>query len=61
MPLVQAFVAEKTAPPFGVFVHESVRAFGPTNKHPVTTVLWQWWRKNEENYKIAKSSFAKPE
>lgn len=55
MPLVQAFVAEKTAPPFGVFVHESVRAFGPTNKHPVTTVLWQWWRKNEENYKIARA------
>jgi hypothetical protein len=38
MPLVQAYQAERGAPPFGVFVHESVRAFGPTSKHPVTVV-----------------------
>jgi len=55
MPLVQAFVAEKTAPPFGVFVHESVRAFGPTNGRPVTAVLWRWWRRNEETYKVARA------
>lgn len=28
MPLVQAYNVERGAPPFGVFVHESVRAFG---------------------------------
>jgi hypothetical protein len=53
MPLVQAYVAEKTAPPFGVFVHESVRGFGPTSKRPVTAVLWRWWDKNTENKKLA--------
>lgn len=53
MPLVQAYVAERIAPPFGVFVHESVRAFGPTSRRPVTAVLWRWWERNAESRKIA--------
>jgi hypothetical protein len=53
MPLVQAFTAEKAAPPFGVFVHESVRAFGRMGTHPVTVPLWRWWSKNPENMRIA--------
>jgi hypothetical protein len=53
MPLVQAYIAERTAPPFGVFVHESVRAFGPTSKRPVTAVLWRWWERSAESRKIA--------
>jgi Spy/CpxP family protein refolding chaperone len=53
MPLVQAYAAEKDAPPFGVFVHESVRAFGQMGKQPVTVPLWRWWSKSEENMRVA--------
>jgi hypothetical protein len=53
MPLVQAYTAEKGAPPFGVSVHESVRAFGRLGKDPITVSLWRWWSKNPENMKIA--------
>jgi len=53
MPLVQAFTAEKAAPPFGVIVHESVRAFGEMRTHPVTVPLWRWWGRNLENTRIA--------
>jgi hypothetical protein len=44
MPLVQAYAAERLAPPFGVYVHESARAFAPGDGQPMTTVFWRWWR-----------------
>lgn len=53
MPLVQAYTAERDAPPFGVFVHESVRAFGHIGQHSISTPLWRWWTKGSENSKIA--------
>ena len=53
MPLVQAYTAERDAPPFGVFVHESVRAFGQMGQHSISTPLWRWWTKSTENSKIA--------
>jgi hypothetical protein len=48
-------VAERLAPPFGVFIHESVRAFGMTNSKHVTMVLWKWWQTNEDAYKLARA------
>jgi hypothetical protein len=53
MPLVQAYTAEKGAPPFGVHVHESVRAFGQIGTHRVTVPLWRWWSKNADSMRIA--------
>jgi hypothetical protein len=53
MPLVQAYTAEKGAPPFGVHVHESVRAFGQIGTHRVTVSLWRWWSKNEDSMRVA--------
>jgi len=50
MPLVQAGTAEKGAPPFGVYVHESVRAFGQI---AVTVLFWRWWSKNGGNTSVA--------
>jgi hypothetical protein len=47
MPLSQAYAAERLAPPFGVYVHESARAFAPANAQPMTTVFWRWWRTNK--------------
>ena len=53
MPLVQAYTAEKGAPPFGVHVHESVRAFGEVGTQRVTVPLWRWWSKNADSMRIA--------
>jgi hypothetical protein len=53
MPLVQAFVAERQSPPFGVYVHESARAFAPPNSKPFTHTLFRWWLTNEIAKKIA--------
>jgi hypothetical protein len=55
MPLVQAYVAEKTAPPFGVLVHESARAFAPEGKRSISTILWRWWDTNADTKKIARA------
>lgn len=30
MPVSQAYRSERLAPPFGIYIHESARAFGPT-------------------------------
>jgi hypothetical protein len=43
MPLVQAYTAERLAPPLGIYVHESARAFAPVDRQPFTTVFWRWW------------------
>jgi hypothetical protein len=47
MPLAQAYTSERLAPPFGVYVHESARAFAPVDGQPMTTVFWRWWRTNK--------------
>lgn len=43
MPLAQAVEAERLAPPFGVFIHESARAFAPSGDKPLCYALWRWW------------------
>jgi hypothetical protein len=53
MPLVQAYTAERGAPPFGVSIHESVRAFGRLGKDRISASFWRWWNKNPNNIKIA--------
>ncbi len=42
LPMVQAHVSEPSAPPFGVFVHESARTFAPAGTSPFHHVWWQW-------------------
>ncbi len=42
MPMVQAHLAERGAPPFGVFVHESARVFAPVGIEPLHWVWWKW-------------------
>lgn len=55
MPLEQSYGAERRAPPFGVYVHESARAFAPTGVKPINSVWWQWWHKDKSAQKIAKA------
>jgi hypothetical protein len=42
MPMVQAYASEAEAPPFGVCVHESARAFAPAGDEPLHDRWWRW-------------------
>lgn len=42
LPMVQAHEYERQAPPFGIFVHESARAFAPAGSSPLHHVWWKW-------------------
>jgi hypothetical protein len=45
MAISHAYEAESCAPPFGVYIHESARAFAPRtpNSYPYLTNLWSWF------------------
>ncbi len=43
IPVVQALESERKAPPFGVYVHESARAFAPSGEQPLVRVWWPWF------------------
>lgn len=40
----QAFEAEKLAPIFGIYVHESARSFAGESEMPLHYTLLQWWK-----------------
>lgn len=42
MPMIQAYVAERNAPPFGVYIHESARAYGK-----LQGCYYEWWRRSD--------------
>jgi class 3 adenylate cyclase len=42
-PVVQAYEVEASAPPFGVSVHESARAFAPDTATPLRSSYWKWY------------------
>lgn len=46
--IIQAFKAESAAPPYGVAVHESARAFCSEGDTPFRLTHWPWWAPNEE-------------
>lgn len=50
LPIVQAFLSESEAPPFGAYVHESARAFAPDDDEPFRFVWWKWFRSNDDQY-----------
>ncbi|TDA44288.1 hypothetical protein [Burkholderia pyrrocinia] len=45
--IIQAYKAESIAPPYGVAVHESARAFSQEGSSPFLTMYWPWWAPNE--------------
>jgi hypothetical protein len=47
MPMVQAHLSERDAPPFGVFVHESARVFAEDGTSPLHWIWWKWKREEE--------------
>lgn len=50
LPIVQSFLSESEAPPFGVFIHESARAFAPDGDDPFNFVWWKWFESNKKKY-----------
>ncbi len=47
--MVQAFEGEHEAPPFGVFIDESARAFAPTTTSPYPVKWWTWFTQAQNN------------
>lgn len=43
IPMAQAYDAESNASPFGIWIHESARAFCPEGGTPITFTHWPWW------------------
>lgn len=48
MPMIQAYQAESSAPPFGVFLHESTRSFSSPGVQPLTGRWLRWWRDEDQ-------------
>lgn len=44
IPMVQAYISESKAAPFGIWVDESARSFSPDGDHPMAMTHWHWWR-----------------
>jgi hypothetical protein len=48
LPMVQAHLGEGSAPPFGIFVHESARSFAPAGQQPLHYTWWRWPNANNQ-------------
>lgn len=46
LPMIQAYLGEKLAPPFGLYIDESARSFAPTGQTPLGN-RWYRWDKNK--------------
>lgn len=53
MPIIQAHQGEGKAPPFGVFVSESARAFAPSLTSPFNEVWWRWFEPTNHGLAVA--------
>jgi hypothetical protein len=47
-PIIQAYKSEASAPPYGVAIHESARAFAPDGSTPFRMTHWLWWQKIDD-------------
>jgi class 3 adenylate cyclase len=49
MAISHAYEAESCAPPFGVYIHESARAFAPRTEgaYPYRVNLWRWFKDHD--------------
>lgn len=48
MAVIQAYLSESSAPPFGLFIHESARAFSPEGQLPIPHSYWKWVNSNNQ-------------
>lgn len=50
LPMIQAYEGEKEAAPFGVFIHESARAFYPDGGTPFIFKWWKWFKTGKHGW-----------
>jgi hypothetical protein len=43
LPMIQAYLTERLAPPFSIHVHESARAFAPGAMRTIRATWWRWF------------------
>jgi hypothetical protein len=43
LPMIQAYLTERLAPPFSMYVHESARAFAPEATPIIRATWWRWF------------------
>ena len=43
LPMIQAYLTERLAPPFSIYVHEPARAFAPEASRPIRATWWRWF------------------
>ena len=48
LPMIQAYLAERLAPPFAMYVHESARAFAPGALRTIRATWWRWFTTPED-------------
>lgn len=58
MPLIQAYTDERKASPFGLYIHESARAFAPVRSNPITATHWHWWKWSGDESELAATTLA---
>jgi hypothetical protein len=46
--IIQAYKIEASAPPYGIAIHESARAFSPAGEPPFNMTHWLWWQEHKE-------------
>lgn len=52
-PLAQANQAERAAPPYGIYVHESARSMAPPGDEPLKSPFLVWWEPGQNSEGIA--------
>jgi hypothetical protein len=52
LPMAQAYGAEADAPPFGIAVHSSARAFAPAGDRPFRFIWLNWFRSAESPIQV---------
>jgi len=50
--VTQAHEGESAAAPYGVWVHETARAFGPAARH-LSCTHWEWWHRQGDDESVA--------
>ena len=47
LPMAQAYQAERVAPPYGIAIDDSARAFGPWDDPPYPFIWWDWFHTSD--------------
>ncbi len=49
-PMIYAYQCECLAPPFGIYIHESIRLYMNNSDRPIKQKWWKWWFTDKERF-----------